>query len=65
MGDQAGLATELGQHRRQRHLARADDVVDAAPRWGERWRDRLGDVVDVNQLHHRIEAQQRRRPRDP
>src|SRR5262245_35913863 len=34
------LATELAEHRRQRHLAGPDDVVDAAPAGSERGDDR-------------------------
>ena len=51
-------------NRGERDLAGTDDVVDAAAAGSERGRDRLGDILDMDELHHRIEAEQRRRPLD-
>ena len=64
--DRTRLAAELLEHRRQRHLAGADDVVDAAPAGRERARrsPRRRPATWI-ELHHRIEAEQDRRPLDP
>ena len=41
----------------QRHRAGTDDVEHAAHLVLERQRDRLGEVVLVDELHHRVEAE--------
>ena len=61
-----GRTTDLRQRQRraagladgdvQRHRARPDDVEDAARLALDGQHDRFGDVVLVDELHHRIEA---------